>query len=229
MGAVTIEQGLSAAEAALDRGESLVGTGFWSAVATVKTDGELVDRYADRIAVIDQRAFRDWALLVVPFGIGTLLVSLATIAGLVLIGLAYDLSGLVAVVVFYVGFLTLLTVSHGLGHVIVGGLMGIRFTSWFIGTISRPQPGVKVDYSSYLHVSATGRAWMHASGAIVTKIVPFALIGSAIAAGLPVWAVWVLPVVGVISIITDLLWSTKKSDWKKFRREFELAHTSWSG
>jgi len=223
---VSIEQTLSGAEAALNRGNSLARTGFWRAVSTVKTDRELIDRYAGRIAVIDQRAFRDWALLVIPFSMGTILASLATAAGFVLIGVAYDLTDLTAVIVFYLGFLTILTTSHGLGHVIVGRLLGIRFTSWFIGAIGRPQPGVKVDYSSYLHTSPRKRAWMHASGAIVTKIVPFALIGAAIAAGLPNWAVWLVLVIGVTSVVTDVVWSTKKSDWKKFRREMELAQTS---
>ena len=67
---------------------------------------------------------------------------------------------------------------------------------------------------------------MHASGAVVTKIVPFALIGAAVAADLPFWAVWALPAIGVVSIITDVVWSTKKSDWKKFQREMKFAHMS---
>ena len=226
---VGIEEALSASEVALDLGDSLRGTGFWKAVARVKTDSELIDRYADRIAVIDQAAFRSWALVVVPIGVGTILMSLATILGVVLIGVSYGLSDLTAVVVFYLGFGMMLTTTHGLAHLIVGWASGIRFTSWFVGTIGRPQPGVKIDYVSYLKSSPVRRAWMHASGAIVTKIVPFVLIGAAIAAELPTWAVWLLPAIGVISIITDMLWSTKMSDWKKFQREMALAHMSRSG
>ena len=70
---------------------------------------------------------------------------------------------------------------------------------------------------------------MHASGAIVSKLVPFALIGAAVAADLPSWAVWLLPVIGGVTIVTDVLWSTKKSDWKKFSREMAFAQTSRSG
>jgi hypothetical protein len=103
--------------------------------------------------------------------------------------------------------------------------MGMRFTHWFIGKISQPQPGVKVDYSTYLRTPASRRAWMHASGAITTKVTPFALIGAAVAADLPSWAVWGVPVVGVAAIVTDILWSTKHSDWMKFRREMEFAQT----
>jgi len=229
MAPIGIEEALSASEIALDLGDGLRGTGFGAAVARVKTDRELCDRYADRIAMIDQAAFRKWALVVVPIGIGTVIMSLATIAGFLLIGVAYDLSDFSAVFVFYVGFGTILTTTHGLAHLIVGWAFGIRFTSWFVGTIGRPQPGVKVDYVSYLKATPFRRAWMHASGAIVTKVVPFALIGAAIAADLPVWAVWLLPAIGIISLATDVVWSTRKSDWKKFNREMAFAHMSRSG
>jgi len=221
-----IEEAFAAGEAATNRGASLAGTGFWQAVAGVKIGGELIERYADRIAVIDQAGFRNWALVVVPIGIGTFLMSLATVVGVILIGFAYNFAEFLAVLAFYVGFGIVLTTSHGLGHLIVGRVSGIRFTSWFIGTIGRPQPGVKVDYASYLRTPAVRRAWMHASGAIVTKIIPFALIGAAVAAGLPWWAVWALPLIGLVSIATDVVWSTKKSDWKKFQREMEFAHNS---
>src|SRR5690606_7533635 len=104
----------------------------------------------------------------------------------------------------------------------VGRMLGIRFTSWFIGTLKRPQPGVKIEYVSYLRAEPQDRAWMHASGAIVTKLIPFAMLGAAIAAGLPWWARWGLVGIGVASILTDAIWSTKASDWKKYRREMEL-------
>ena len=64
---------------------------------------------------------------------------------------------------------------------------------------------------------------MHASGAIWTKIVPFALIPAGLIAGVPSWTTILLAVSGAVSIITDILWSTKVSDWKKFRREMAIA------
>jgi hypothetical protein len=67
---------------------------------------------------------------------------------------------------------------------------------------------------------------MHASGAVVTKIVPFALIGAALAAAVPSWVIWVLLVVGFGQIATDVLWSTKASDWKKYLREMTFAQSS---
>jgi len=85
------------------------------------------------------------------------------------------------------------------------------------------QPGVKLDYATYLRAPATSRAWMHASGAIVTKLMPFVFLGAAIAAGVPVWVVWALVVIGLVEIAIDIVWSTKKSDWKKFKREMDFA------
>ncbi|MFQ5523575.1 MAG: hypothetical protein ACE5F5_08355 [Acidimicrobiia bacterium] len=221
-----IEAALDAAEESLARGGTLAGTRFWRAVAAVKGDPELVDRYATRIARIDQQAFRQWALFKVPLWVGNLIMVLASVLGLLLIALAYGVTGLAAVVLFFAGFGILLVTTHGLAHLLVGSLVGIRFTHWFIGTVTRPQPGVKVDYASYLATPAPKRAWMHAAGAITTKILPFVLIGAAAAASLPGWTVWILVGLGVVQIITDVVWSTKSSDWKKFQRERSFAQAS---
>ncbi|MGD2101304.1 MAG: hypothetical protein PVG83_03650 [Acidimicrobiia bacterium] len=223
----SIEEALTAAETAVASGDGLAGTGFWSAVSIVKAEPELVDRYAARIAAVDRAAFEDWALLKIPVVVGTTLAVLATIVGLVLIGVSYYIGGeILTAMVFYVGMAILLVTTHGLGHLVVGRAVGIRFTHWFIGAVARPQPGVKVDYASYLRTSPTARAWMHASGALVTKAIPLALIGAAIAADLPVWSVWGLVAISLVTILTDVLWSTKSSDWAKFKRERRFAQSS---
>lgn len=222
----SVESALTRAEDALDAGNDLSGTGFWSAVSRVKENPELAERYADRIARIDERAFRQWALVTVPLALGTPLMIVGAIGGFALIWWAYPLEGWAGVVVFYLGLGTLLVTTHGLAHLVAGAVSGIGFTSWFIGSMIQPQPGVKVDYSTYLRTRPRRRAWMHASGAIVTKILPFALLGAAIAADLPRWAVWALVAVGVVAIVTDVVWSTSKSDWKRFRREMEFAQES---
>jgi len=226
MESAEIEAVLKSAEKAVESGHGVAGTGFWKAVAAVKGDDGLVDPYADRIGAIDQKAFRNLAILIVPLVLGTTFAMVGLIVGFALIGLAYSWDGLPAVAVFFLGFGVVLTTSHGLGHLVVGRLVGIRFTAWFVATLGRPQPGVKVDYSSYLRTSPRNRAWMHAAGAIVTKIVPFALLGAASAADLPLWAVLTLAGVGVAMVITDISWSTKSSDWKKFRREMKFSQSS---
>lgn len=222
----SVESALTRAEDALEAGNDLSDTGFWSAVSRVKENPELAERYADRIAAIDDRAFRDWALLTVPLWLGTALMIAGTIGGLALLWWAYALEGWGAVISFFAGLGVLLVTTHGLAHLVTGAIAGIGFTCWFIGSILQPQPGVKVDYSSYLRAGPRRRAWMHASGAIVTKIVPFALLGAAIAADLPAWTVWAVVLIGVLAIITDIVWSTSKSDWKRFRREMGFAQNS---
>lgn len=223
---VDIERSLDNAEAGVAAGKGVGGTGFWSAVSEVKANPELVDRYADRIARIDNQAHSNWALLVVPLWLGTTVMVVGMLAGLALIGWAYYLEGFAAVLVFGAGTLAMLVTTHGLAHLVVGWSLGISFTSWFVGEITQPQPGVKTDYSTYLRTDPRKRAWMHASGAIVTKAVPFLLIPAALAADLPGWAVWALVGVGIVQVLTDVFWSSQSSDWKKFRREMSFAQDS---
>jgi hypothetical protein len=218
-----IEESLSRAEDAVAAGEGLAETGFWRAVSEVKRRPELVDRYAERIARIDAQAHRNWALLQIPLHVGTFIAVVVTLAGFAAIWWTYFLAGWAQVVVFFAGMGILLGSTHSLAHFLVGRLMGIRFSYWFVGEVSQPQPGVKIDYSSYLRTGANRRAWMHASGAIVTKSIPFLLIGAAIAAGLPTWIPWALAGLGLAMVLTDIFWSTNSSDWKKFRRERTFA------
>ena len=220
-----VERVLSGVEGKLagDPAAGLRGSEFWKAVAAVKRDTGLVEEFAGRVAAIDRQAFERWALLTIPIGLGTVAAAIGTAVGLVLVGLVYNTPDPWNGVLLLAGMGILLVATHGLAHLLVGRLAGIRFTHWFIGTLGRPQPGVKTDYSTYLATDPKRRAWMHASGAIVSKIVPFVLIPTALIAGVPDWTTVLLVVVGVASIITDILWSTKVSDWKKFRREMAVA------
>ena len=215
-----LEEALSASEQAVAEGKGLAGTGFWKAVSTVKRNPDLIDRYAPRIAEVDRRAFLGWAVFSVGAGVGTALMVLATLAGVVLVAWSFGLpdpwNGLV---MLGGGGGLLVTTTHGLGHLAVGTMAGIRFTHWFVGSLGRPQPGVKVDYNTYLRAGPRSRAWMHASGALVTKVVPFVLLGLVLSGDFPSWAAWLLTAQGVLQIISDALWSVKLSDWKKFRRE----------
>ncbi len=211
---------LDKAEAALGEGRGLAGTGFWRAVAQVKRDPGEAD--LDRIAAIDRRAFEQWALLTVPVRTGTTLAILASLGGLALIAVAYRDVAL-RDWLFLLGFLILWVTTHGLGHLVVGRALGMRFTHWFIGTITLPQPGVKVDYATYLRASARQRAWMHASGAVVSKAIPFLLLPAAYVSGVSRWVPLVVAGFGILGIATDIIWSTKVSDWKKYRREMAIA------
>jgi hypothetical protein len=99
----------------------------------------------------------------------------------------------------------------------------MRVLYWFVGSVRRPTPGIKLDYSTYLRTPARRRAWMHASGAILTKLVPLVGLGVGWVMDAPTWSLVALGALAVVQIITDVLWSTKSSDWKKFNREMGLA------
>lgn len=218
-----VRAAIDRAAVATERGEGLGGTGFWKAVGEVKRSPHLVDEYGERIAEIDRRAFEDWALLVVPEPVGSVLASSAAMVGLGAVGASYYLDSPGNWLVFGAGAVALLVSTHGLGHIAVGSAAGMRFTHWFVGSVRRPQPGVKVDYATYLRTPARKRAWMHAAGALVTKVLPFALLPAAVAADLPEWIPWGLGAVGLAQIATDAVWSVEKSDWKRVRRELALS------
>lgn len=223
MNRAEIEDRLDRAEASVNAGSGVGGTGFWGAVGAVKRDPALVETYGRRIADIDRSAFEQWALLTVPAGIGTAVMVAGTVVGLGLVWAAYGASELWAGLFLLAGTGITLVTTHGLAHLLVGLVYGMSFTHWFIGSMSRPQPGVKVDYATYLGTPARNRAWMHAAGALVTKAIPFFALGPALVIGVSGWVTAVLVVIGVVQIVTDVAWSTKASDWKKYRREMQYA------
>lgn len=236
---------LERAERVVAEGRGLDGTGFWPAVAEVRRNRALAVRYADRIGAIDQRAFERGVRIRVRTTFGIALLALGGIVGDGLITWAVfagvgdngDRIGRLARFVisvgtasplipafFLVGTLLVVVSTHSLVHWMVGRLLGIRFTYVFLGGPPPPRPGVKTDYASYLRVAPQSRALMHASGAVVTKLVPFALLGNARALydDWP-WLTWVLIAFGIVQILTDVFLSTKSSDWKKVRRELRAA------
>lgn len=219
-----MERVLDRAEAAVAGGKPVDGTGFWKAVGAARKDFTLADRYAERIAAIDRKAFENGVKLRVPAGVGTALLAGSSGAGVAALVLAEGIDSRFLRSVVFLGALGALEVgTHSLAHWAVGRAMGMRFTYYFLGGPPPPRPGAKLDYATYLRVPPTQRAAMHASGAVVTKIVPFALIPAARSLDLSAWVTYLLVVVGTGQIVTDVLLSTKSSDWKKVKRELRAA------
>ena len=210
-------------ELASGRVADLRALGFWRAVAHVKRDEALRYRYTDRIARIDREAFRRRVRLRTGADVGAVVLWLGAAIGLLILGAAAVFDHPLREIGVLVGLGALLVTTHDLGHLLAGAITGIRFTDWFVDLPRKPQPGLKTDYASYLRASPRQRAWMHASGAIVSKIVPFAVVPYALAIHCDTWAVVALVAVGVVSIVTDVLFSVRASDWKRFRREMRLA------
>jgi hypothetical protein len=222
-----VERILDSAEQALTRGATvdLRRLGFWRAVETVKDHRDWIEAYGDRISAIDREAFRRDTWIDVPLVLGLAGLATGTFVGLALVGGAFVMPPPVNGLMILVGAGVLLATTHDLAHWAVGRAVGIRFTGLFIARPGRPQPGIKIDYATYLRTPPRARAWMHASGALVTKAVPFALIPVAVAARAPRWIAVILMLVGVAQVATDVLFSTKTSDWKRFRREMRHTRT----
>ena len=229
-----LQEAFSRVEAEVDKGNTdLAALGFWRLVRQVKLEPRLAEHWADVVGRIDRKAFEGAVRFRLPVWLGNsiLLVTAGILVFLLMvaIGLGRDavggeeqlLPGLIAVAA--AGGLSVQL--HDLAHWLVGRLVGIRFTAYFL---KKPllTPGLKIDYASYLRVAPGSRALMHASGAIVSKIAPFAVFVAVYlphrAAGydlFPSWSLWAILAIGVVQIITDILFSTKKSDWKRVRRE----------
>jgi hypothetical protein len=64
---------------------------------------------------------------------------------------------------------------------------------------------------------------MHASGALASKAAPFVALAFYPASSASPWAAWVLVGIGVATIVTDIVFSRRSSDWKKVIRERRIA------
>lgn len=212
-------------EAAVGRGDRDLGAlGFWKLVRQVKLDRALVATHAEQIGRIDGAAFRAGVRLRAPVWVGNGVLTFGTVLGALAVGAAFVWQtplwkGLALIVAGAIW-----TVSvHSPTHWLVGYMVGIRFTDYFLGGPPPPRPGLKSDYGTYLRADPDSRAWMHASGAIATKLAPFVALGFWPASNAPWWSAAVLTAVGALQITTDVAFSTKSSDWKKFLREKTIA------
>jgi hypothetical protein len=210
-------------ESAVDAGRAdLSGLGFWRLLRRVKVEPMLAEHWADQAGRIDRKAFETSVRFRFPVWFGNLVL----LTG-VLFGAAATVYGMrsdnptVSGWAFVVAGVAWLVCVHDLAHWAVGRLVGISFLAYYIGF--PPWPGLKIDYASYLRASPAARAWMHASGALATKVAPFAALGFCLGANGPAWAVWALAGIGALQIVTDILLSRTRSDWKRVARERALA------
>ena len=217
-------------EAAVDAGDTdLSKLGFWRLVRRVKLDPALAHDWAEQVGRIDRKAFEARVHPRFPVWFGNLVLLLGTTVGAAAVVVAMGtadapVAGLALVVAAVAWSISL----HDLGHWAVGRLVGIRFVAYFVGGPFPPRPGLKTDYATYLRTSPSARASMHASGALVTKAAPFVVLGFWWSTEAPAWAGWAVLAIGVVQIVTDVLFSTKTSDWKKVARERRIARAQLS-
>jgi hypothetical protein len=217
-------------EDAVDGGETdLRALGFWKLLAKVKPEPALTEHWADVAGRIDRKAFEQGVRPRFPVWFGNAVLVAGTVVGAGAIWFALTTSNETLAGLALVASAGTLSISlHDLAHWAVGRLAGIRFTSYFFGGPFPPRPGIKTDYATYLRTAPEERALMHASGAVASKIAPFISLACWPASNAPGWAAWVIVAIGVGQIVTDVLFSTKSSDWKKVRRERKVARARHS-
>ncbi|HEX9717591.1 MAG TPA: hypothetical protein VGA93_06570 [Actinomycetota bacterium] len=227
----TYQDAFARIEAAIDGGETdLSALGFWRLLGKVKADPMLCAHWADQAGRIDRKAFEARVRPRFPVWFGNLVLAAGTLigAGAAVVALRAEdpaLAGIALVVAAGAWSVCL----HDLAHWAAGRLAGIRFVAYFFGGPFPPRPGLKTDYATYLRASAGVRAWMHASGALATKVAPFVALAFWWATEAPAWAAWVVAALGVLQIVTDVVFSTKSSDWKKVKRERRIARVQGAG
>ena len=215
----------------LDRIEAATGSGngdlralgFWRLVGAIKRDRVLTIAFADQCGRIDQAAFRARVRFRLPVWLGNLLLLGVVAAGVVAIVLAGVWTGTAAGLALLAAGLAWSLGVHSPTHWAVGWIDGIRFADYFLGGPPPPRPGIKTDYASYLRADPAKRAWFHASGAIATKIAPFVAVAVSPATNAPGWAVIAMAAYGLLQIATDVAFSVRSGDWKRFFRERAVA------
>lgn len=226
----TYEDAFERIEAAVDAGRTDLGSlGFWRLVAKIKREPALAAHWAEVAGRIDRKAFEARVRPRFPVWFGNAVLLLGVLAGSFAVGVALGTGSptIAGLALLFAGG-SWLVCLHDLAHWLTGRVAGIRFTSYFLSGPFPPRPGLKTDYATYLRTAPAARAWMHASGAIVTKAAPFAALAFWPASRAPGWAAWALVGVGLFTVVTDVLFSTTRSDWKKVRRELAVARAQAS-
>lgn len=222
----TYQEAFARIEAAVDDGASdLAAVGFWRLVARVKAEPMLSTHWAEAAGRIDRAAFEARVRPRFPVWFGNALLLVGTLAGAAAVGLAFETSSptVAGLALLFAGGAWSVTL-HDLAHWLVGRVLGIRFTCYFLALRPfPPRPGLKTDYATYLRTSPGKRAWMHASGAVATKLAPFVALAFWPASDAPAWAAWALLGLGALEIATDVAFSLRSGDWKKVRRELRVA------
>lgn len=226
-------------ERAVDEGRTdLKALSFWGLLSEAKRDPGAA-AHAERIGRIDRKVFEARRKVLLPVWVGNVVLLVGTIVllGAVAVALrlaegtlAGEANPTLAGAILLVAALGLSVSVHAPAHWVAGRVAGMRFTHYFLGGPFRIQPGVKADYESYLLTPAARRATMHAAGALASKLAPFAVFGWAYVYHwqrgwdlLPPWSLWALLGLGLFQILTDVVWSTRRSDWRKVRRELRIA------
>jgi hypothetical protein len=151
-------------EAAVDGGRTdLRELGFWRLVGLIKRDDDAIERHADQVGRIDAKAFRAGVRFRLPVWLGNAVLLTQVLAGIVCAALAVAIASPapnpVWSALLLVGAAGVWSVGvHSPTHWVVGRLVGIRFTDYFLGGPVPKRPSLKTDYASYLRAAPLARS-----------------------------------------------------------------------
>lgn len=203
----------------------------------IKVDPALSAHWAEIAGRIDRKAFESRTRFRLPVWFGTIVFVLEGLVCAALVPVALAIARRSATPEPFLSGVLLVAAAEGLAvsvhelaHYVVGRMSRIGFHAYFIGGPLKITPGLKIDYETYLKATPGSRATMHAAGALASKVAPFVVFVAAYVpharAGydlLPAWSLWAVLGLGVLQIVTDIVWSRKYSDWKKVGRELRVA------
>jgi hypothetical protein len=221
-----LQESFSRIEAAVDEGRTdLRELGYGRLLRQVKADPMLSAHWAEQVGRIDRKLFELRRGFRLPVWLGNLILLVGTAigAGAIVLATRLDDDEVLAGLALVASAGILAVSVHDLAHWVMGRLAGIRFLAYFLDGPFRVQPGLKTDYATYLRAQPGERAVMHASGAVASKVAPFVAAAFWPATEAPAWALWATLGIGIFQIVTDVAWSTRKSDWMKAGRERRIA------
>jgi multisubunit Na+/H+ antiporter MnhG subunit len=186
---------------------------FLDIVKRLKKERINDDELLEKIETISQRRFKERVSFTLSVTSGNIFECALTIAAIALVFWVNSIWML------YVSVLVLMATLHPLSHYLIGGLVGIRFTHYYLNGPARVEPTLRIDYFSYLKISGKKRALMHVSGVIGTVMAPLFVLAVAIYKGANE-AAMNLFILFVLLIVFELLTSTKIGDLMKAKREY---------
>ncbi len=182
---------------------------FWKLVDEIKK-GKFKE-HIDFVGRIDEKVYRKRTRIKVGISYGNSILLVLLIISIFLLTRGGYL--------FLLGALCIPWIVHPLAHYIVGKAYGIDFLFYFPNGPAKIEPTLKIDYATYLRASARKRAYMHASGVIATLSSAFLMVILSFLSKQNALIKFVLIAYFLILLITDLAFSPKFGDLKRYKRE----------
>ncbi len=212
---------------------------LWKIVKEIKSSKELTEEFADLVGEIDQKAFLARVRLRISANIGIAI--LIMWAALSVIPLLLPASPAIRGMRLVFAGIFLMTLLHGPTHFVVGRLLGIRFTYFFLNGPVKVEPTLKTEYATYLRVSPRQRVLFHLCAPVMTSyVIPAIMLLLGFYLGVPRLARYILLGILLMSmaseftpiVLTEYLKTNnlmgmnfRRSDYARALREWRVSRT----